>query len=84
LLLQGDGYYVPDPLAVFRVSTGSWSVAIGKRQTADYTQFLSKVAQTPGYGARRSDLLAGNIMARLNTYLRMIVYRLVLRRGRSA
>lgn len=84
LLLHGDAHYLGDSLASFRVSPGSWSVAIGKRQTGDLIRFMAKVARTPGFKARRGDLLAGQVMARANTWLRMIIYRLVLERGHRA
>ena len=83
LLLQGDAHYLSEPLVSFRVSSSSWSVAIGKRQSRDFTQFMVDVAQKPGCEASLADVLAGKIMARVNTYLRLIVYHLVLKRGRQ-
>jgi glycosyltransferase involved in cell wall biosynthesis len=80
LLLKGDALYLVEPLASFRVSTGSWSVAIGKRQGADFSRFMDKVARIPAFNASHADLFAGKVMARLNAYLRMIIYRLVLGR----
>lgn len=69
LLDHGDAYYFAEPLASFRVSSGSWSVAIGKRQGAEFRRFLHK------NGARGGDLLAGSCMAWLNNWLRLMFYR---------
>ena len=84
LLLQGDAHYEPASFVSYRVSAGSWSVAIGKRQTADFNRFMAKVSRRPELQARRADLLTGRFMARLNTFLRMMVYRRVIRRERRA
>jgi glycosyltransferase involved in cell wall biosynthesis len=77
LLLHGDALYLPEALASFRVSGGSWSVAIGKRQSAQVRNFIGKVAANPAYGARRIDVASGRLMARLNSLLRALLYRLV-------
>jgi glycosyltransferase involved in cell wall biosynthesis len=78
LLLRGDAYYLPEALVSFRVSSGSWSVAIGVRQSVDYRRFIQKVADNPAFLARRTDILSGNIMAGLNKYLRLVFYRFAL------
>jgi len=81
LLLQGDGYYIPDTLTAFRVSPGSWSVAIGDRQSVDFRKFITKVARNPHYVTNYIDIITGNIMARFNNYLRILFYRFMLNRG---
>jgi hypothetical protein len=83
LLLEGDAQYQAESLVSFRVSTGSWSVAIGKRQSADFHRLMHNIAARPDFKTRRADLLAGKAMARLNSYLRIVLYRLVLARGRE-
>jgi glycosyltransferase involved in cell wall biosynthesis len=80
LLLQGDAYYLPESLASFRVSSGSWSVAIGMRQSEEFQKFIARVAANPAFGVTRADILTGRLMAWLNSLLRMLVYRLVLDR----
>ena len=42
LLAQGDAYYLDQPLASFRVNPGSWSVAIGKGQSADFRNLVQR------------------------------------------
>lgn len=78
LLAQGDAYYLERPVSSFRVSGGSWSVAIGGRQSEEYRKFIDRVAVQPHWRIGRIDALAGNIMARLNNILRLVFYRWVL------
>ena len=80
LLLQGDGYYLPEKLASFRVSAGSWSVAIGGKQSEEFRQFAARISRNPNFGTRYIDVLMANLMARVNKALRMLIYRFVLRR----
>ena len=79
LLAHGEAYYLPEPLAVFRVSSGSWSVAIGKDQTHDFRAFIHRVAPTPAYAVSALDVFLGCRMAALNTRLRRLFYRFALR-----
>jgi glycosyltransferase involved in cell wall biosynthesis len=78
LLLQGDAYYLPESLASFRVARGSWSIAIGSRQSEEFRNFIAKVAANPAFGVSAVDVAAGKLMARLNSMLRLLVYRVVL------
>jgi glycosyltransferase involved in cell wall biosynthesis len=77
LLLHGDAFYQPETLASFRVSGGSWSVAIGWQQSRQVRSFVARIAADPAYGASRLDAAAGWLMAALNSVLRLFVYRLV-------
>ena len=79
LLAHGDAFYLPEALAAFRVSPGSWSVAIGKDQTLDFRAFIHRVAKTPAYAIGAFDVFVGCRMAALNTYLRRAFYRLASR-----
>jgi glycosyltransferase involved in cell wall biosynthesis len=79
LLLKGDAYYLPEPLASFRVSGGSWSIAIGSKQREDFRRFIAKVAANRDFKARSVDIHMGKLMADLNNYLRIIFYRLALK-----
>jgi glycosyltransferase involved in cell wall biosynthesis len=78
LLLKGDSYYLPEALASFRISRGSWSVAIGSKQSIDYRRFIEKIASDPDFSVRRIDILMGGIMAELNNYMRLVFYRFIL------
>jgi len=80
LLLRGDAYYLPQTLASFRVSLGSWSVAIGTRQNLEFRRFIAKIAQDPAFHTTWFDVLIGNTSARLNSRLRTLLYRLILQR----
>jgi glycosyltransferase involved in cell wall biosynthesis len=83
LLAQGDAYYLPQPLASFRVSSGSWSVAIGGGQTGDFRKFIARTAAQPVYAIGRLDWTLGYLMAGVNTLLRQIFYRFMLKRTAS-
>jgi glycosyltransferase involved in cell wall biosynthesis len=80
-LRLGDAYYLPETLSAFRISAGSWSVAIGKQQCAQFSAFARKYAATPEYGIGRADLAIGKGMAQLNARLRQLVYRWLLRKA---
>ncbi len=80
LLQHGDAYYLPERLAAFRVSSGSWSVAIGARQYDDFRRFLEKYRCLPQYGLGAIDVLVGKTMAGVNNVLRLMVYRALIGR----
>lgn len=80
LLLRGDAYYLPEILASFRVSHGSWSVRIGTKQISEFRRFIAKIAQNPVFQIKTIDVIAGNTMAYLNAFLRLLIYRFVIKR----
>ena len=75
LLLHGDAYYLAAPLASFRVSSGSWSVRIGARQSLEYQLFIKKLMADPRYSATGIDVFTGKVMAKVNAMLRSVLYR---------
>jgi glycosyltransferase involved in cell wall biosynthesis len=80
-LCHGDAAYVPQCMSSFRVSKESWSVAIGKHQHRQFRHFLEKCARDPGFPRIRAiDRMRGTAMAILNSMLRGLIYRAVLRR----
>jgi len=81
LLLRGDGYYLPEKLAAFRISTGSWSVAIGGKQSEEFRRFVARISRNPDFGIRAIDVIMANFMARVNNVIRMVIYWFVLKRG---
>lgn len=78
LLAHGDAYYLESPVSSFRVSGGSWSVAIGGRQSVEYRHFIARLRAQPQWQIGSLDALAGNIMARLNNLMRLAFYKFVL------
>jgi len=80
LLELGDAYYVKDALASFRVSGESWSVAIGKGQYADFAALAKVTAARRDFSGSRADLLLGLAAARINNLLRLVFYRLFVKR----
>ena len=74
LLGHGDGYYLPEPIAAFRVSAGSWSVKIGGRQSIEFSVFIKKMRHLRGVEIGVFDALLGNTLARFNNLLRLVFY----------
>lgn len=78
LLLNGDAYYFADALSSFRISDGSWSVAIGAGQSKDYRRFIRKISNIQKFSIGHMDNIAGTIMATLNNCARLAFYRWIL------
>lgn len=80
-LAFGDAVYLPQSLSSFRISAGSWSVAIGARQQREFrdflTRYLDKNPHAPRVGTLDRARAAG--MAMLNAKLRGLIYRRLLR-----
>ena len=79
LLAAGDAYYFDRPLASFRIYSGSWSVAIGAGQTGDFRRFIARIAAQARFSVGRLDRWAGYLMAGVNTLLRRVFYRFMLK-----
>ena len=75
LLRFGDALYMPDALASFRLSRGSHSVQMARRQADEFRQFLRQLAESGHYGLRWSDLKLGGYAATLNGVARAMFYR---------
>ncbi len=78
-LQTGDAYYLPQTLSAFRISGGSWSVAIGARQYQEFRDFARKYAGMPEYAIAQSDLALGIAMGWVNARARQWIYRWLLR-----
>lgn len=74
-----DAYYLPQPLASFRVWSGSESVAIGRGQANDFCKLITTFAARSEYAISSSDCALGYCMANINMLLRLIFYRLHLK-----
>ena len=74
-----SAYYFPEPLAAFRVTSGSWSVAIGNGQSVDFCQFVLRISLNPAYTVSRFDIAACHLMAKINKYLRLLFYRFLVK-----
>ena len=79
LLAHGDAYFCDEPLAGFRVSGSSWSVAIGTGQSSDFRNFVARFAARGTLPATAFDYFCGRFTPTLNNVARMIFYRLLLR-----
>lgn len=76
LLARGNAYYLPEKLVSFRISTGSWSVALGNKQSDDFLCFIDKIADNPPFDIDKATFIAGKVMAKINNFLRLCMYRL--------
>jgi glycosyltransferase involved in cell wall biosynthesis len=77
-LCYGDAYYTGTVASSFRLLKQSWSVAIGPRQHIDFGGMVDKFMGVAELGLTRSDRALGLLRARLNRYVRVVVYRFVL------
>ncbi len=75
VLAHGDAYYTGKRSSCFRVSPGSWSVALGLKQYHDFKGFTEKFANDPAFVISRSDKAIGFTKARINTFGRALLYR---------
>ena len=82
VLAHGDGYYTCKRSSRFRLSQGSWSVALGSKQYDDFKGFVEKFAADPKFGISRTDKLVGFAKARINTLARALIYQSIFR-GRA-
>lgn len=74
LLGLGRGEYIDEALVAFRVWRGSWSVAIGTRQSAEFRALMADVqaeALAAGW-----DRWRGRLMPTVNALARQVFYRL--------
>lgn len=74
ILLYGDAYYSAEQTSSFRISPGSWSVAIGGQQTRDFQGFVDKFYTDTRYQISCTDRAIGLAKARLNTAIRAFLY----------
>jgi glycosyltransferase involved in cell wall biosynthesis len=81
LLSHGDGYYLPETLASFRVSPGQWSVAIGANQSAEFRGLAAKMVKNGRVRAGALDLAVGRALSFTNNILRLFVYRWLFAKG---
>jgi hypothetical protein len=75
LLLCGDAYYMDVQTSTFRISQGSWSVAIGGKQSQEFRGFADKLALEPRFQISRNDLVVGALKARANSAARALFYK---------
>ena len=74
LLEHGAGWYCDDALASFRVWRGSWSVAIGTRQSADFRGLMRDAGALGAAGPLAR--LRGRVMPTANALARQVFYRM--------
>lgn len=75
VLRSGSFFGLRSVDAVFRVSTTSWSAALGSAQLSDYCGWLDRVAAAPDSAVRVSDAQLGRQMARAMFHARRFITR---------
>lgn len=76
LMQHGQAWYCPEALASFRVWRGSWSVAIGQRQSADFNGLMADVDAAGLLGLKGWQRAQARVRPRLNALARQVFYRL--------
>lgn len=79
LLHFGDAFYIAEPLSMFRISKGSWSVAIGRQQVEHFVALLERTARRCPEVLKPQDVLLGRLAARTSMFGRRCIYRFLLR-----
>lgn len=77
LLVEGSAVYLDAPLVSFRISPRQWSAAIGRRQGQDFVTFIHKISHSRLWRIGRMALCWGGSRARINGFLRTLLYRLL-------
>ena len=79
LLAHGDAWYLAEPVSSFRVSSGSWSVAIGRQQCRQYLAFIARMKAAGLVSGSRTDFAIGQAAAVVNNALRLVFYKMFVR-----
>jgi len=78
LLRHGDAVYMVKPVSTFRVSPGSWSVAIGARQSEEFLAFVTMLHKYKYLSIASRDVLMTRLTARLNNIMRLVFYKILM------
>jgi glycosyltransferase involved in cell wall biosynthesis len=82
VLQHGDFFAIPRPLATFRLSTTSWSLALAREQAVQNRKFHQLVKKAfPGL-LSSADLVLGGLRSEGNAWARRLLYMLLRRRLR--
>lgn len=79
LLKFGRAVYLPEVLASFRVSAGSQSVRMARRQAGEFGAFLHDISRSGLYSLSAADIVRGTATAMANSIGRSLIYRLAIR-----
>lgn len=79
LMAHGDLYHCAEALAGFRVSEGSWSVALGASQSQDFRRFVRRMSDKGLFPSTALDRLCALLLPTLNNLARLAFYRLYLK-----
>ena len=79
LLAHGCAYYQPEIGAAFRASSGQWTVAIGRQQSRQFSDYITRARLDQAPGVNSLDRACGMITPMLNQGARWIFYRVFVR-----
>jgi glycosyltransferase involved in cell wall biosynthesis len=84
LLALGDLHVIDEPLAAFRISSGSWSAALAGRQAQQYCDLVRRVGRDRRLDVPRRDVVMGCAKARVLSLGRRGLYALYRHRSATA
>ena len=79
VLKHGDGFYTAKQSSCFRISQGSWSVALGMQQLQDFKGLVERFATDSAFEISSLDKKIGYARAWANTVARAAIYRVLFR-----
>ncbi|MET0013341.1 MAG: glycosyltransferase [Sedimenticola sp.] len=82
LLLIGPGYSLGRPVSAFRISEGSWTVSMGRKQSDSYIGFVNKLSADPRFRFGKAVELVAKGRSILNMLLRVVLATYIIRRSR--
>ncbi|OFZ36033.1 MAG: hypothetical protein A2504_03245 [Bdellovibrionales bacterium RIFOXYD12_FULL_39_22] len=78
ILKYGDCYNIPETIGQFRISSDSESTSIGRLQANQFTALMEHLRREKHYNISIFELFIAKLMARINGFLRRIVYKFLL------
>lgn len=79
ILLHGNLYAIPDTVSAFRVSAGSASVKIAKKQREDYFNFIKKIYANKKYKLTSYSYKFGLVKTFILTEVKKIIYKFIVK-----
>jgi glycosyltransferase involved in cell wall biosynthesis len=79
IMVLGDVYATRKPLCAFRVFSGSMSVYRYSAQIKEFCEFISDLRADARFEITALDCLQGKLMAHVNSRLRSVFYRFILK-----
>jgi glycosyltransferase involved in cell wall biosynthesis len=81
LMEYGSAYCIKKPLTSFRIGPRQWSAAIGWQQSGQFISFIDPLIKSGCFQVGLHHVVRGRMMARFNSLLRALFYRLLAGAG---